>query len=241
MPKRYEEELFTLFSGYQKFRERFTKYKPLFERLATHGQRPKTMVICCSDSRVDPTIILDCAPGEVFVVRNVANLVPAFDDKTRNNSIGAALQFAVLHLEVKNIILLGHSHCGGIGALLKSDESAFTNESASLEEKFILDWVKIARIARQKVLSSSQYSSDAERAKACEEQALLVSLENLKTYPWIKERVEAEKIFLQAWRFDIGGGIIQHYNAETNMFEELTSGYSLQEEKEKMNSLQPKL
>ncbi len=221
MPKRYEEEWNALITGYKKFRERyFAKEQHIFEKLASEGQQPKTMVISCSDSRVDPSIILSCSPGDIFVARNVANLVPPFHDKPRNNSIGAALEFAVRFLQVQNIIVLGHSHCGGIKALLESKEDKTQSES-SQEERFIYDWVKIAEPVKNTVLENYNAKPFKEQAKACEEQSLLLSLENLKTYPWIKNKISTGEIVLHAWRFDINDGVIQYYDQTSNKFEDL--------------------
>jgi carbonic anhydrase len=222
MPKRFEEEWNALIAGYKKFRERYFAHDHhIFEKLAKQGQHPKTMVISCSDSRVDPSIILSCAPGDIFVVRNVANLVPPFNDKPRNNSIGAALEFAVRYLEVQNIVVLGHSYCGGIKALLESKNTQAQNEISS-EEIFIQDWVKIAEPVRDQVLETCKDQPHSTQAKACEEQVLLLSLKNLETYPWIHHKVKSGNLSLHAWRFDINDGIIQYYNQASKKFEDLS-------------------
>ena len=112
-------EIRKLLQGFQRFRvKRFEPNRALFNRLAMQGQTPRTLLIGCSDSRVDPAILTDSDPGEIFVVRNVANLVPPFETGGRYHGTSAALEFAVCNLKVHSVVILGHSHCGGISALL---------------------------------------------------------------------------------------------------------------------------
>jgi carbonic anhydrase len=222
MPKRFEEEMATLLAGYKQFRQRyFAQNEHVFKKLASQGQKPKTMIISCSDSRVDPSIILDCSPGEIFAVRNVANLVPTYFDRPKNESIGAALEFAVRYLGVQQIIVLGHSSCGGIKTLMEMDPTQSNEDKTSPEKTFIQDWVKIAKDAKDKTQAAHKDLPAAEKAKICEEQALLVSLKNLETYPWIKIKMQTGELSLHAWRFDIRAGLIQRYNQDTTHFEDL--------------------
>jgi carbonic anhydrase len=234
MPKRYKEELESLIVGYSKFRERYLfKDFRMFTKLATHGQHPKTMFISCSDSRVDPYHILNCEPGDIFVFRNVANLVPHYEDRPKNEGIGAALEFAVRILKVQQIIVLGHSHCGGIKALMESDTAESKEKSPSLETQFIKDWVKVAAKARDKVFFTAKHLSPEQQAKELEEQALLVSYDNLKTYPWIHEAMEAQKLAIHLWRFDLREGKIKFFDFDSKVFEDLPSKY---DEKSKATS-----
>lgn len=183
----------------------------LFDRLR-EGQRPRSLIIGCSDSRVDPAILFGCDPGDLFVVRNVANLVPPCEEGKGYHGVSAALEFGVLTLEVRHIIVLGHAHCGGIGALM-SGQCAFSSAG------FIENWMKIADSALEKAKSELPGGTPEELARACEQAAILVSLENLRTFPWIRARVDAGLLMLVGWYFDIEDGSLYGYSEETGRFE----------------------
>jgi carbonic anhydrase len=199
-----------LVSGFKRFRKSyFGNDQQLFGELK-QGQSPTTLVIACSDSRVDPAIITDCEPGDLFVVRNVANLVPPYEKGKGLHGVSTALEFAVCTLEVENIIVLGHSQCGGIRALMDGTTG-----------EFIPGWMDISARAKQRVLAELPQASAKEQLCACEEQSILVSLENLLTFPWLKARVESGDLTLFGWRFDIGTGNLFGYNAKSRKFETL--------------------
>ena len=215
-----DEDIVHLLKGTEKFRAQYfskDKANALYEKLVAEGQSPKTMVIACSDSRVDPSIILESQPGELFIVRNVANLVPPYDNDPKHHGTSAALEFAVQTLQVSNIIILGHSHCGGIRALLASSPKPYTTEAHS----FIDSWMKIAEVAKAITLSECSHSDISEKEKMCEEQSLRISLKNLMTFPWIHERVAKGELHLYAWRFDLISGKIQCFNSASQQFEDL--------------------
>lgn len=197
-------------AGFERFQEKyFNQDEGLFDKLR-QGQHPKALVIACADSRVDPALLMGAEPGDVFVVRNVANLVPPYEPGGSFASVPAALEFGVLSLKVEHIIVLGHSQCGGIHALM---------EGTSADSEFIGKWVNIARPARERVLAELSNKSPALQAHACEQAAILVSLENLMSYPWIAQRVALGEIVLHGWHFDIGLGALLQYNAATKGFE----------------------
>jgi carbonic anhydrase len=202
-----------LVDGYKNFHIKYFESgdTSLYQDLVKKGQAPKTMIIACSDSRVDPGIILNCSPGELFVVRNVANLVPPCEDDAKRHGTSAALEFAVCFLEVEHIIVLGHTHCGGIQALL--------NDSKEHMHGFIARWMEIAQDARAKALK--EYTSRHEREQHCGEYSLMASLNNLYTFPWINERIAAGTLSLHAWYFDLETGDIRSYNTITKAFEKL--------------------
>ncbi|NTV50234.1 MAG: carbonic anhydrase [Geobacteraceae bacterium] len=201
-------------AGFNRFRQHY--FDPHEQRFAAlqQGQNPKVLVIGCSDSRVDPAILTGCAPGELFVVRNVANLVPPCEYDNQHHGVSAALEYAVCHLEVERIIILGHSGCGGIGALMHGISNGRPAE-------FIGPWVNIAERARQQVLLELPDKDPATQSRACEQAAILVSLENLLTFPWISERVESGSLLLHGWYFDISIGQLYSYAPETAGFEPL--------------------
>jgi carbonic anhydrase len=206
----------TLIQGYQQFKTKHFDQSTAFANLVQYGQQPNTLVIACCDSRVDPAIVTNCQPGELFVVRNVANLVPPCDNHSHQQHHGtsAALEFGVLGLHVSNIIVFGHSHCGGIRALMeKTDEDEPSD--------FISTWMSIAKPAKQRVLTDYAQSTLDVQAQHCEKESLIISLNNLTTFPWIKERVEQGVLALHGWYFDLNTGCIEAYQPSLNQFESL--------------------
>lgn len=202
-------------AGFKRFQERyFSDDRDLFERLG-RGQRPKAMIVACADSRVDPALLTGAAPGDVFVVRNVANLVPPYESGGSFASVPAALEFAVLSLGVEHIIVLGHAQCGGIHALMSG---------AGTSGEFIGKWVGIAQRARERVLAELPAKPPALQERACEQASILVSLENLMTYPWIARRVAAGTVHLHGWYFDIAEGELLCYNPARNAFAPVAAG-----------------
>ncbi len=197
-------------AGFKRFQERyFSEDRDLFERLG-QGQSPKTMIVACADSRVDPALLTGAVPGDVFVVRNVANLVPPYERAGSFASVPAALEFAVLSLGVEHIIVLGHAQCGGIHALMSG---------AGTSGEFIGKWVGIAQRARERVLAELPAKPPALQERVCEQASILVSLENLMAYPWIAQRVAAGTVHLHGWYFDIEEGDLLSYNPARNAFE----------------------
>lgn len=205
-----------MIAGFARFRSRyFEPPQPFFRQLAQSGQSPKVMVVACCDSRVDPAIITDSDPGDLFVVRNVANLVPPYETGGGYHGTSAALEFAVRILEVQHIIVLGHGHCGGIGALL---DGIPADQSSG---QFISSWMTIAAEARKRVMASLSGAARALQERACEHAAIEMSLQNLRTFPWIRERVENGTLQLHGWYFDIDQGALLHYNPDSAQFEAL--------------------
>ena len=159
------------------------------------GQSPKALVVACVDSRVDPAMVFDTAPGEMLTVRNVANLVPPYAPDAGYHGTSAALEFGVRVLEVPHLIVLGHSLCGGVRALLDSaPDNAY---------EFVAAWMSIAWSARVCALRGS---SPEKRHQCCEHEVIKVSLVNLMTFPWVAQRVAAGKLELHGAWFDIRTG-----------------------------------
>jgi len=182
--------------GYQRFRANgWPVQRKAFESLAEDGQSPKALVVACVDSRVDPAMIFDAAPGELLTVRNVANLVPPYAPDAAYHSTSAALEFGVRVLEVPHIMVLGHGLCGGVQALLAGAPHS-THE-------FVAAWMSIAGSAR---VCALREPSPEKRQQCCEQEVIKVSLVNLMTFPWIAERVAAGKVQLHGAWFDIRTG-----------------------------------
>lgn len=188
-----------LFQGYQRFREGyFEKNKARLEKLAL-SQAPEIAMVSCCDSRVDPGILFDVDPGEIFIIRNVANLVPPYETTGNYHGTSAALEFAVTGLKVKQIVILGHANCGGIRALMENDTS-FEAES------FIGSWMNLAAAAKKEVLERTDLDTAQQKINACEKTAVSHSLHNLLLYPWIKQRVDAGKLELLGCFYDLHSG-----------------------------------
>ena len=193
-----------LLNGYQRFRnDIWPERRRLFETLADDGQQPRVMVISCADSRVDPGMIFDAGPGELFVVRNVANLVPPHAPDSAYHGTSAALEFGVLMLKVRDILVMGHALCGGVRALLEGSRAEATD--------FIAPWISLAARARDRALLCDDAQ---ERQLCCEKETVRVSLENLMTFPWIAGRVAAGDLRLHGAHFDIRTGELSLLRAE---------------------------
>lgn len=196
-----------LLHGYQSFRkEYFEDHPELYGRLFEQGQSPKVLVIACSDSRVDPAIITNCKPGDLFVVRNVANLVPPYEDDSTHHGTTAAIQYAVCVLGVDHIVVLGHSQCGGIQTLLRG----------GVADGPIKRWLEIAEPVKEQLSCCSNFE---EKVHECSRKSILHSLENLKTFPWLQERVQQQEITLHGWYFDLESGTLFCANDSTGQFE----------------------
>lgn len=204
-----------LVEGFQRFRQRhFESNDSLYQQLVKEGQTPKTLVVACCDSRVDPAIVLDCAPGDLFVIRNVANLVPPSESRAGYHGTTAAIEYAIRILEVEHIIVLGHAQCGGINTLVRTG-------GVSNPDSYMADWMCLAESARASVMAEMPHASLEEKLHACEQRAILVSLENLMTFPWVRERVERGALALHGWYFDIERGQLLRFNTATKSFEAL--------------------
>jgi carbonic anhydrase len=192
------EAIARLVAGYHRFRDsRLAEYRALFQVLAAQGQHPKVMLITCCDSRIDPALLTGAHPGELFLLRNVANLVPLYDPSGRAHGTSAAVEFAVTGLGVGHIIVLGHAHCGGVAALYEH------YRSGEARGEFIPMWMDNARPACEAVERAGHDPATAEGARELERQVVRRSLENLASFPWIRERVEAGRLTLHGWYFDI--------------------------------------
>ena len=204
-------------AGFERFREKyFAGDGSLFARLR-QGQNPRALVISCCDSRADPGMLMGAGPGDIFVVRNVANLVPPYRNGAEMPGIRADIEFAIKGLNVEQIVILGHSGCGGIRALM--DGEGITAH----QFEFIGTWVNIARPARDRVLRELAGQSPAVQTRACEQGAIALSLENLMSFPWIRERVEAGTLTLHGWYFDIDAGELLGYSPDSGSFTPLVA------------------
>ena len=197
--------------GFQRFQNKYFGGEDALYSKLNHGQNPTTLLIGCCDSRVDPALLLDCDPGDIFVVRNVANLVPPCNDSAQQHGVSAAIQFAVEALNVQRVIVMGHEKCGGIRALMQGYKP-------SRKIDFIGRWMKIVEPVKQQVLQQLSTYSEAEQNRACELGAIIMSLNNLRSFPWISEREERGEIALHGWYFDMSQGALLAYSERSDSF-----------------------
>lgn len=195
-----------MLQGYQAFRKKYALGdKSVMQFLSHNGQQPQTMVVACCDSRVDPALILQCDPGDLFVVRNVANIVPPYEIDDAHHGTSAALEFGVRGLNVKHLILLGHSQCGGIQTLLDTHDTDHND--------FITHWVSLIKTQHLEAHDADSYAKVA----------LNQSYQNCMTFPWIREKVAAQELLIHLWFFDIKAGQIFTYSDITQQYHALDS------------------
>jgi len=201
-----------LIEGYREFKNvELKNYKELFSDLIEHGQKPKALFIGCSDSRVVPTLITNSLPGELFVIRNIGNFVPPFKPDTEFHATASAIEYATDVLEVENIIVCGHTHCGAISALFKDIKPTQNNIHT-------IKWLSLGEDAKNKALKHFPGASLNLIKEYTEQVSVVNQIENLLTYPSVKERVEAKKLFLHGWHYDLEKGKVFYYSKKDNMF-----------------------
>jgi carbonic anhydrase len=200
-----------LFDGVVRFREAdFTSHKDLFKRLSSE-QKPHTLFVGCSDSRVVPTLITNTMPGELFVVRNIANMVPPYRVTHDYVATTSAIEYAINVLKVKNIIVCGHSNCGGCSALFSS--------ARELEHvPKVRKWLELAEPVRSKALELSG-GDETKREWISEQVNIIEQISHLFTYPYIKEKVKSEELTIYGWYYIIATGEVYNYNFESGYFD----------------------
>lgn len=200
-----EKNFLKMLQGYQVFRKKYALGdKSIMQYLSHYGQQPQIMIVSCCDSRVDPALILQCDPGDLFVVRNVANIVPPYEKDDAHHGTSAALEFGVCFLKVKHLILLGHSQCGGIQALLNSDSN---------KSDFITNWVSLIKTDNFNLQDADDYAK----------LALNQSYQNCLTFPWINDKVSQQKLIVHLWFFDIKMGKVFTYSDTQKEYQPLDS------------------
>jgi len=203
-----------LLQGYKRFRaEGYPRQKERYDELVREGQHPKLMVISCSDSRVDPAQIFDVDPGEIFVVRNVAALVPPFETTPGYHGVSAAIEYAVQMLEVKQIVVMGHGRCGGCQAALTGSMKA----KGHGEGGFVADWVNLLDEASESI--AKKYGTTGRKAElAMEFAAIRQSLDNLRSFPWLADKEANGRLKLRGAHFSIREGILYSLDEDTGVF-----------------------
>jgi carbonic anhydrase len=203
--------------GFKDFKKNYYENdKSYIDNLVKSGQRPKFMVIACSDSRVDPAILFQTKPGEVFAVRNVANLVPPYSPDKGHHGVSAAIEFGVLDLKIEHIIVLGHAHCGGIKTLCNNYNAGVDIlPTKNTQREFIDSWMNIASPIMDKI-NSKDCSEPLQHF--IEKESIKNSIQNLRTFPWIIELIQNKKLTLHGWWFDLKIGEIFCFDEDKNTF-----------------------
>ncbi|QCD86662.1 carbonic anhydrase 2-like [Vigna unguiculata] len=215
LQKLHDPALQRIILGFTYFRiNNFDRNPDLYAKLA-NGQSPQYLVFACSDSRVSPSTILHFQPGEAFMVRNIANMVPTFN-QLRHSGTGAAIEYAITALKVPNILVIGHSRCGGIRRLMSHPEDC----SAPFD--FIDDWVKIGLPAKLHVLKEYEGYDFDEQCKFCEKESVNNSLVNLRTYPYVERGIRNKTIGLLGGYYDFVKGEFKLWKHETRFTEPIT-------------------
>ncbi len=201
-----------LFKGYMKFRqEDFASHRELFQQLG-RSQAPHTLFIGCSDSRVVPNLITNTHPGELFIIRNIANIVPPYRKTQEYVATTSAVEYAVQALKVDSIVVCGHSNCGGCAAMNQS--------AAELEQlPHVRKWLEVSKEVRGRVDRLMTGDSPEEREWLTEQVNILVQMRNLLTYPYIREKYERGAISIYGWHYIIETGEIFSFNDARQLFE----------------------
>ncbi|NGX60042.1 MAG: Carbonic anhydrase 1 [Chlamydiae bacterium] len=205
-----------LITGIHKFqREAIGQYQGLFQRLSKKGQNPHTLFITCCDSRVLAELITQSQPGDLFVVKNIGNIVPPAHVMSQTNSTAAAIEFAVQQLKVQDIVVCGHSQCGAMEALLK--------DLPELDQSpHLCKWLEVAAPVRKVIENKYKHITDTEKvASIAAEENVLFALENLRTYPCVKKRLEEKTLRLHGWFFKIATAELFFYDPTTEQFQPL--------------------
>jgi len=201
-----------LIQGYRTFAEdRLPVEQARYQELADDGQHPEVMVIGCCDSRVSPSVIFDTRPGELFTVRNVANIVPPYTVDEGHHGVSAAVEFAVQALQVQHIVVLGHGRCGGVRAFAESSPPLAASD-------FIGKWVELLKPAAAAAGPRSQYATMADYLSALEHQSVVASIDNLMTFPYVRDRVQRGDLAIHGAYFKVATGLLTVYDPATRTF-----------------------
>jgi len=201
-----------LYKGIWNFQKSyFSKEEDFFRRLS-EGQSPEVLFVTCADSRIDPNLVTQSRPGELFIVRNVGNIIPPYDAIKDKNSVAAAIEFAVLNLKVKDIIVCGHSNCGAMQAL-------YTEGKELNNMPHLRDWLHLADSVKDIVLRNYSEASEEIRQRVTEEENILFQLNNIQTYPFVLDALNTGALHLHGWYYNIATGSIYSYNSSEDVFE----------------------
>ncbi len=209
------KEILKMVAGFRRFRERFYREESsVYDRLSSSGQKPKTLMIACSDSRVDPAILFFVLARRHFRGSQCCQSCSPFESNQGFHGVSAAIEFAVVNLEVENIVVLGHRQCGGIRSLFQKD---------SIQKGgFVAQWMTIAEEAKEKVIKKLPSADMDVLCRECERESIAVSIQNLRSFPFIEKAIKDRGVHLYGVYFDLENGQLWYYNETANTFDELT-------------------
>lgn len=209
-----------LLEGFATFRTQYyPRHRELYEKLSRDGQSPKVLIIGCADARVDPAILTQTQPGDLFVVRNVGAIVPPSQRDHQFHGTSSAIEFAVRGLKVEHVVILGHALCGGLRALYEGDDSPLSDYD------FLFNWVRIAQPAKDAVLASVPRDAPVERVRQLIEQASVVNtVANLMTFDWVVERVKEGSLAIHGWYFDMTEAQLFAFDPQACVFNKVDIG-----------------
>jgi len=203
-----------LLDGHTRFRrEHFERGRELFESLASGTQAPLALMLACCDARIVPNMLVSANPGDLFVVRNIANIVPPYGEHLANRSVGAAIEYAVHVLKVPHVIVCGHTNCGGLRALAEGPELL------SAETPTLAQWLQDAVAVRDRIAQRMVGAPAEAIAQQLVYENVVVQLENLLTYPVLQRALDENRVELHGWVYDLAAARLKVYMPETNAFE----------------------
>jgi carbonic anhydrase len=204
-----------LISGIHRFRARYwSEYREMFEHLAANGQNPEALFITCCDSRIDPTLLTRAKPGDLFVVRNMGNFVPAYREGSPDvTGVGAAIEYAVDFLRIRDIVICGHTDCGSMKALYEARERYESGGTPHIAE-----WLKLGDRTVELVAAAYPGLSHEERLEVAFAENVLIQLENLCTYPVVQQAIAEGRLHAHAWFFDIASGTVHDYDPDKEQY-----------------------
>lgn len=203
-----------LYKGIRKFQQEKLRPDAEFYANLANGQSPDTLFFTCSDSRMDPNLITQSRPGELFIVRNIGNIVPFCNDLHKKTCTAAAIEFAINMLNISTIVLCGHSNCGAVKAMFLDDKEF--SEMPNLKE-----WLDTASIVKENALKNTESPAYSDIITAAEKEHIKTQLEHLKSYPLILKALNEGKVSLQGWHYNIGTGAVYRYDEAKNSLEEI--------------------
>jgi carbonic anhydrase len=202
-----------LLEGHSRFRrEYFEHERELFETLAKDAQQPVAMMLACCDSRVVPNLLVNAGPGDLFVVRNIANIVPPFGRHLANRSVGAAIEYAIHFLKVPHVIICGHTQCGGLQALAEGPSKL------EAETPTLAAWLQDAVAVRERISSRWEGASPEAIVRQLVFENVVVQLENLLTYPVIQRALDENRVEIHGWVYDLAAATLRAYDPEAHEF-----------------------
>jgi carbonic anhydrase len=209
-----------LLEGFATFRTQYyPRHRELYEKLAREGQSPRVLIVGCADARVDPAILTQTQPGDLFIVRNVGAIVPPSQRDHQFHGTSSAIEFAVRGLKVEHIVILGHALCGGLRALYEGDDSPLSDYD------FLFNWVKIAQPAKDAVLRNMAKDAPVEHIRRSIEQGSVINtVANLMTFDWLMERVKAGTLSVHGWYFDMTKAQLFAFNPQSCVFDKVEIG-----------------